>query len=225
MGKVRRRIEGVVAAVLVVTNSTTWTVISKLSDIQFLYNAFAAAKPYLLGSLQFVRNWGWVVGVGLLCHIAYESRRARGDDPDGKERSPADDAAAELTELSNRTGNLRELSNVASQLKTCKDALDQTQKDRESVRAQLIAERDSALGELETTKQSLLMNNRELAVARLEVLARRNEGKEMVVRYIAYEDHDLADHIASIFRNHAVGWAVTVQRDSTSHVKQETPCR
>lgn len=202
MGKVRKRFETVIALLLLVTNSEAWAVISKLSDIQFLYNTVMALKPYAIGSLQFVRDWGWVAGIGLLAHIAYESRRINPE------------AATRQAPIASESPSQAEVANV-------RRVLEETIKDREDLRGRLGQEIYQAKAALVECKQGFALYRFREFVANIgEKLKkfnaeRSNEDQvrpKVRIRFVGYSsgDHGLATEIEAFFRRHSHRWLVTL---------------
>ena len=224
MPKKRRWVEVVTGFVLLVTNSGAWVVISKLSDVQFLYNGFQSMKPYMTSSIDAVRNWGWIAGLAMLAHVAYDSLKSKGPSVDLRLPKSVIQAnenlvASQQVEIEGLRKVIDELGRgrkkvqvSVGQLEATKAALDEAQRLNDSLRGQL--------GGME---QAWLTCKREFALYRLVSLAEtfaRNIAKSraenrpiadirVTIRFALYEDLSLATQIESILEKHT-GWKVTL---------------
>lgn len=188
MLKSRRLLESILAFVLLVTNSRAWTVISKLSDVQFLYTVGTALKPMALASVEFVRDWGWVAGLGLLAHVAYDSV---------KHHQPA---AGDREGVTEEMASLAEYRAIEQQLHECQKQVISTR----AIVDEKIQREDEVRGQLGRAEAALKAKRREFA----EYILRRHSGMTfnngqqpatVTIRYVGHgPDMDLVEKLERI---------------------------
>lgn len=193
----RRWVQTIGVILSVLFNSPAWRLLSKISDLDFLFNSIAKAKPHVMEFLPVVRDWGWTVGVALFAWAYVDGRRA------STAGIKVDEEQSQLTD------------SVARQTERCeklKVALEATQREREALR-----------GDLGMTQDALRTMKRGFAIERLGWVSRASfDGTKptVTIRFATYgNDYKLAKEIEAVFTEFC-GWPVTTDATNSPTLPQ-----